>query len=98
MRTLILTAAIPLFLLGGCSTLRGEADNHDAHHPKMVPPAQESAAAAPSADGMNMAAKADMMENCPMMKGDKAGMPMSGDEMMKNCPMKDGQKAADAPH
>ena len=137
MRTLILSVAIPLFLLGACSTLQGKVDGHDAHHPKMAPAVQDSAALGPNADGMNMAAKADTMKNCPMMKadskapvdeigagrngasggimkdcppsdqmmancpmkkGDKAGMPMSGDGMMKNCPMKDNQTKADTPH
>jgi len=101
MRTLILFAAIPLILLGGCSTLRGKAGDHDAHHPKKAPVMQGAATPAPTADGMGIAANAGMMKNCPMMKADDkapddkmgAGMKGASGGTMKDCPPSDQMMA-----
>ncbi len=80
MRTLILSAILPLLLLGGCSTMQGVADDHDLHHPKVTPAMQDGAALAPTTEKMGssgmmgkdgMASNADMMKNCPMMKADE---------------------------
>ncbi len=105
MRTLILYAVLPLFLLGGCSTLQGVADKHDAHHPKDAPATQNVVAPAATPDAKansdmmtsgELGSSADMMKNCPMMKSDGKPMgtcPPTDGKMMTNCPMMQGDKA-----